>query len=184
MLINTTVNIWICDEIYKDQCINNETIKLVYNQENKNCITKPLCDKIVNVSKSSCENAATSTPSLTKCSYENRTNNNEKCIMKNLCGNSFTEEECTFAEPINPKTSKCVYDKMQNICNEEQKFCSEIDNGEKEDICSSAKVSDANKICVLDKETNYCKEVYIMKDYIYAVKIDLLLCLFLYLLFI
>ena len=185
IFINMTINISICDEIYKDQCINNETTKCVYDKENKKCVSKPLCDKIKNVSKSSCENAVTSTPSLTKCAYEkieNGTNISENCVIKNLCGNSLTEEECTLAEPINPKTSKCVFDKIQNVCKEEKKFCNEIDNRATKDICSSAKVSEANKTCVLDSETNFCNEVYIMKDDAGDIKKNILLCGFLYLL--
>ena len=185
IFINMTINIWICDEIYKDQCINNETTKCVYDKENKKFVSKPLCDKIENVSKSSCENAVTSTPSLTKCAYEkieNGTNVSEKCVIKNLCGNSLTEEECSLAEPINPKTSKCVYDKIQNICKEEKKFCNEIDSRATKDICSSAKISDANKTCVLDSETNFCNEVYIMKDDAGDINKKILLCGFLYLL--
>ena len=113
-IMDVSVNLWVCDEIYKDQCISNEYTKCVYNIENKKCISRPLCNKIENVSKSSCENGVTSTPSLTKCAYEkieNGTNVIEKCVIKNLCGNSLTEEECALAEPLNPKTSKCVYDK-------------------------------------------------------------------------
>ena len=184
-IINESINIWICDEVYKDQCINNETTKCFYNKESNSCISKPLCDKIKNVSKSSCESAVTSTPSLTKCSYEkpeNGTNTNEKCKIKNLCINSLTEEECASAEPINPKAAKCVYDKIQNICKEEKKYCTEIDNGATKDICSGAKVSDANKICVLDNESHLCNEVYIMKDDAGDIKKNLLLCFLLYLL--
>ena len=164
---NASVYIWICDEIYKDQCINNQNTKCVYNKENKKCISKTLCDKIENVSKSSCENAVTSTPSLTKCYYEKSeegANTQGKCVIRKLCVNSLTEEECSSAETKNPKTSKCVFDKIQNICKEEKKFCYEIEDGATEDICSSAKVSEANKACILDNETNFCNEVYIMKD--------------------
>ena len=185
IMFNVTINIWICDEIYKDQCISNETSKCVYDIETKKCISKPLCDKIEKVSKSSCENAATSTPSLTKCAYEkteNGTNVIEKCVFKNLCGNSLTEEECASAEPINPKISKCVYDKTNNICKEEKKFCNEIDSKATKDMCLNAKVSDTNKTCVLDSETNFCNEVYIMKENTSGVKKNILLCGFLCLL--
>ena len=65
---NISVDIWICDEIYKEQCINNKNTKCVYNKENKNCVSKTLCDKVEDVSKSLCENAVTSTSFLTKCS--------------------------------------------------------------------------------------------------------------------
>ena len=185
IMFNITINIWICDEIYKDQCISNEYTKCVYNIENKKCISRPLCNKIENVSKSSCENGVTSTPSLTKCAYEkieNGTNVIEKCVIKNLCGNSLTEEECALAEPLNPKTSKCVYDKTQNFCKEEKKFCNEIDNGATKDMCLNAKVSDTNKTCALDSETNLCNEVYIMKDDAADIKKNILLCGFLSLL--
>ena len=43
---DVSVTIWVCDEIYKDQCINDETVKCVYNQESNSCISKTLCDKI------------------------------------------------------------------------------------------------------------------------------------------
>ena len=180
-----SVVVWICDEIYRGQCINNETSKCVYNKENKNCISKALCDKIENVSKTSCEDAVTSTPSLTKCYYEKYkegANTQEKCVIKKLCGNSLTEEECSSAETKNPKTSKCVFDKIQNICKEEKKFCYEIEDSATNDICSSAKVSDANKTCVFDNETNLCNEVYIMKNDADKHKKNILLCFFLYLL--
>ena len=180
-----SVVIWICDEIYRGQCINNETSKCIYNKENKNCISKALCDKIENVSKTSCEDAVTSTPSLTKCYYEKYkegANTQEKCVIKKLCGNSLTEEECSSAETKNPKTSKCVFDKIQNICKEEKKLCYEIEDGATNDICSSAKVSDANKTCVFDNETNLCNEVYIMKNDADKYKKNILLCFFLYLL--
>jgi len=181
-----TVAIWICDEIYKDQCINNQTAKCVYNRENNNCISKTLCDKVENVSKSSCENAVTSTPSLTKCSYEKSeegSNTQEKCIIKKLCSESLTEEECSSAEPISPKTSKCVYDKIQNICTEEKKFCYEIEDGATEDICSSAKVTEENKTCIFNNETKFCSEVYyIMKNDSGNNKQNILLLCFLYLL--
>ena len=179
-----SVIIWICDEIYRNQCINNETSKCVYNKENKICISKTLCDKIENVSKSSCENAVTSTPSLTKCYYEKSeegANTQEKCIIKKLCGNSLTEEECASAETINPKTSKCIYDKKQKLCKEEKKLCYEIDDGATNDICSNAKVSEANKACVFDNETNLCNEVYIMKNDASKHKKNFILCFFLYL---
>jgi len=183
---NVSIKVWICDEKYKDQCINNETTKCVYDKENKKCISKTLCDKVENVSKFSCENAVTSTPSLTKCSYEepqDSFNANEKCAIQNLCTNSLTEEECASAEPINPKTSKCVFDKIQNVCKEEKKLCNEIENGATKDICLNAKVSDDNKTCVLNYETNLCNEVYIMKNDAVDFKKNILLCCFLSLLF-
>jgi hypothetical protein len=104
-----SVNIWICDEINKEQCV-------------------------------------------------------EKNIIEKFCINSLTEEECTSAEAKNPKTSKCVYDNIQKVCKEEKKFCNEIKDGATEDICSNAQVSEANKICVFDNETNSCSEFLIIKN--------------------
>ena len=89
---------------------------------------------------------------------------NEKCVIKKLCNNSLTEDECTSAEATNPKTSKCVYDKIQKICKEEEKLCSEIKDGATKEICSSAKVSEANKTCVFDNDKNFCSEVTIAKN--------------------
>ena len=69
-LIDVSVNIWVCDEVYKDQCIDNETMKCIYIQKNNSCVSKTLCDKVETASEYSCQNAVTSTPSLTKCIYE------------------------------------------------------------------------------------------------------------------
>ena len=68
--IDVSVNIWVCDEVYKDQCIDNDTMKCIYIQKNNSCVSKTLCDKVETASEYSCENAVTSTPSLTKCVYE------------------------------------------------------------------------------------------------------------------
>ena len=54
---------------------------------------------------------------------------------------------------------KCVYDETQNICKKEEKLCYEIDMVKSEDICLNARVSNDNKICVLNKETKKCNEV-------------------------
>jgi len=89
---------------------------------------------------------------------------NEKCVIKKLCNNSLTEDECTSAQAANPKTSKCVYDKIQKICKEEEKLCSEIKDVASKEICSSAKVSEANKTCVFDNKMNSCNEVNIAKN--------------------
>ena len=43
-------------------------------------------------------------------------------------------------------------------------LCSEIKDGATKDICSSAQVSDSNKACVFDNETNSCNEVNIAKN--------------------
>ena len=63
-------NIWVCDEVYKDQCIDNDTMKCIYIQKNNSCVSKTLCDKVETASEYSCQNAVTSTPFLTKCVYE------------------------------------------------------------------------------------------------------------------
>ena len=106
------INLWVCDEVYKDQCIDNDTVKCIFDQENKRCMSKKLCDKVEIASQNSCENAVTSTPSLTKCIYENseeESNIQENCTIKKLCVNSLTEEECNSAITINPETLKCVF---------------------------------------------------------------------------
>ena len=86
---DVNINLWDCDEIYKDQCIDNDTMKCIFDQENKSCISKTLCDKVEIASQNSCENATTSTPSLTKCIYEN-SEEQENCTIKKLCVNSLT----------------------------------------------------------------------------------------------
>jgi len=75
-----------------------------------------------------------------------------------------------------------VYDKIQKICKEEKKLCYEIEDEATNDICSSAKVSETNKKCVFDNETNFCNEVYIMKNDAGNKKENILLFFFLYLL--
>ena len=158
ILTEVDINIWICDEIYKDECINNNTMKCVYDIETKKCSSKILCDKIINISKSNCENGITSTPSLTKCTYE-KTDGVEKCAIKNLCTNSFSEEECNSAVPLNSITSYCIYDEEEKICKEEKKFCHEIDEEVTEDICKNAEAFDLDKKCVFDKENHFCIEI-------------------------
>ena len=88
------ITVWICYEIYKDQCINNNSTKCIYDNKSKTCFPKILCDKIEKPSKSSCENAVTNTPSLTKCIYEDSHEelNIQNCTIKKLCVNSLTEE--------------------------------------------------------------------------------------------
>ena len=80
-IMDVSVNLWVCDEIYKDQCINTEDMKCIYNQENNSCISKTICDKVKIVSKSSCENAVTATPSLSKCIFNEKEN---KCDTKEI----------------------------------------------------------------------------------------------------
>ena len=119
LISNVSVDIYICDEIYKDQCINNETMKCVYNKENKNCISNTLCDKVESVSSTSCENAVTPTPSLTKCIYENNEeepNIQKNCTSKKLCKDSLKEEECNSAITQYPEITKCVFNKEVNKC--------------------------------------------------------------------
>ena len=88
----------------------------------------------------------------------------EKCVIKKLCSNALTEEECTSAKATNPTISKCVFDKSQKICKEEKKLCYEIKDGATKDICSNVQVSEANKTCAFDKEENSCTEVNIAND--------------------
>ena len=63
-----------------------------------------------------------------------------------------------------------------------KKFCYEIEDGVTEDICLSAKVSEDNKTCIFNNETNFCNEVYIMKNDSGNIKQNILLFCFLYLL--
>ena len=87
-------------------------MKCIYNQENNSYESKTLCDKVEIASQYSCENAVTSTPSLSKCIYEKQaegSNIKDKCTIKKLCVNSLTEEECNSAITINPETLKCVF---------------------------------------------------------------------------
>ena len=158
IITEVNVNIWICDEIYKDKCINNDTAKCTYDIETKKCSSKISCDKITNISKSNCENGITSTPSLTKCIYE-KINEEEKCTIKNLCVNSFSEEECNSAVPLNPITSYCIYDEEEKICKEEKKYCYEINEEVTQDVCKNAEAFDLDKKCVFDKENHCCKEI-------------------------
>ena len=37
-------------------------------------------------------------------------------VIKKLCVNSLTEEECNSAITINPETSKCIFNNQKNIC--------------------------------------------------------------------
>ena len=123
-----------------------------------------LCDKITNISEFNCENGITSTPSLTKCTYE-KTNGEEKCVIKNLCSNSFSEEECNSAVPLNPIISYCIYDEEEKKCKEEKKYCYEINEKATEDICENSEAFDLNKICIFDSENHCCKEIDInIKD--------------------
>ena len=145
---DVSVNLWICDEIYKDQCINNETAKCVYNKESNSCISKTLCDKVKKASKSSCENAVTSTPSLTKCIFEKLeedSNTQENCTIKKLCIDSLTEEECNSAVTINPNISKCIFNKKENIC--ESKEILESDEINKSDeFIESDEINESDEI--------------------------------------
>ena len=283
IIVDASVTLWVCDEIYKDQCISNETVKCVFDKESQSYISKTLCNKVDEPSKSSCEKAVTSTPSLTKCIYEDsneQSNMPKNCSIKKLCIASLTEEECKSAITMNPESTrcifnnqeniceikeiceleenpslakceliltsspsekkcefdtltekciikaiipkneseselksdeisgeinisddqiicffdhtsnqcelficdrmeyesvicnknvnfntriKCVFNETQKICKKEEKICNEIDYGATKDICLSAKVSNGDKICILNNETNCCNEVN--KDY-------------------
>ena len=104
ILKDVFINLWVCDEIYKDQCIDNDSMKCIFDQENKKCMSKTLCDTAGIASQNSCENGVTLTPSLIKCIYEKsgeESNKQEKCTIKKLCVDSLTEEECNSAITIN-----------------------------------------------------------------------------------
>ena len=151
---NISINIWICDEIHKDQCINNETMKCVYNKEDKSCFSRPLCGKIEEISEDSCNNAVTSTPSLTKCIYE-KVNEVERCSTKNLCINSFTEEECNSSFILNPETSKCIFNSEKNKC--ELKEICELEENPSLEKCDQILTSNPSKIkCIFDSAKEKC----------------------------
>ena len=87
---NVSINIWICDEIYEDNCIN-----------------KKKCSEIEYPSKENCENSISSDEE-SKCIFDE---NNNKCIEKKICSLVANEQEiyCDSAMTLNIKT-KCVYD--------------------------------------------------------------------------
>ena len=151
---NVTINIWICDVNYKDQCINNETIKCVYNKENKSCFSRPLCDKLEEISENSCDNAVTSNPSLTKCIYD-KNNSLDKCSIKNLCINSLTEEECNSAIVLNSETSKCIFNSEKNKC--ELKEICELEENPSKEKCEQIITSNPLKNkCIFDSIKEKC----------------------------
>ena len=94
---NVSVNIWVCDEILDNKCIN-----------------KKKCSEIESPSKENCENFITSNEE-SKCIFDEK---NNKCIEKNICSLVVNEPEinCEEAATINIKT-KCVYDEEQKKCN-------------------------------------------------------------------
>ena len=55
ILKDVFINLWVCDEIYKDQCIDNDSMKCIFDQENKKCMSKALCDKVEIASELSCK---------------------------------------------------------------------------------------------------------------------------------
>ena len=158
-----TITIWICDEIDKAICLNNDTMNCEYDKENKKCTPINLCDKIENISKQTCENVITLTPNLTKCIYEKK-NGIEKCLLKNLCVNSLSEEECNSAITSNRTIYNCIYDEVEEICKEEKKYCHEIYNDATEEICLNAETFGFNKKCVFNKEKNSCNEINVSMD--------------------
>lgn len=156
---NVTIDIWICDSIYKDKCINNNKTKCVYDKENKKCISKNLCDKIEQVSESSCNNAITITPSLTKCAYEKsgeEPNIVEKCVIKKVCSSSLSEEECNSVLTLNPETTKCIFNYEHNKC-EIKEIC-ELEENPSLNICNGILTSNPSKTkCIYDKINNRCQ---------------------------
>ena len=157
-IIDVYVNIWICDDLFKDQCINNGNMKCIYNQENNSCESKTLCDKVEIASQISCENAVTSTPSLSKCFYEKQaegSNIQEKCATKKLCLNSLTEEECNSAITINPEALKCIFNIEENKC-EVKELC-ELEDNPSLTRCEEILTSNPSKMkCTFDSITNKC----------------------------
>ena len=133
---NVYINIWICDEIYENKCIN-----------------KIKCSEIESPSKENCENFNTSNEEL-KCIFDE---NNNKCTEKKICSLVVNEPEinCEKATTLNIKT-KCIYDEKQKKCKESNRICSEIIKGANNEICSSA--STEKNICLYDKDLKQCIE--------------------------
>ena len=169
ILKDVFINLWVCDEIYKDQCIDNDSMKCIFDHENKKCMSKALCDKVEIASELSCKNAVTSTPSLTKCIYEKSgegSNIQEKCTIKKLCVNSLTEEECNSALTINPETSKCIFNIGENKC-EIKEIC-ELEDNPSLTKCDEILTSNPLKmICTFDSITNKCivKEIILKTEF-------------------
>ena len=125
---NIFIKIWVCDSKYKENCINNDNLKCVFDKENDKCISKSLCNKISSISESSCKEATTKTPSLTKCIYERvgeEPDIQEKCVIKNICLDSLSEKDCNSAITLNIE-NKCIYNYEINKC-EVKELC-ELEN--------------------------------------------------------
>ena len=65
---------------------------------------------------------------------------------------------------LNPITSYCAYDELEQVCTEEKKYCYEIDKDATKEICKNAEAFDINKECVLNKEENSCNEIIALVD--------------------
>ena len=135
---NVSINIWICDEIYEDKCIN-----------------KKICSEIEFPSKEKCENSITSNEE-SKCIFDE---NNNKCIEKKICSLVANELEinCDNAITLNT-TTKCVYNEEQKKCIEKNRICTEIIEGANNEICASA--STKSYMCLYDKDLKKCIERY------------------------
>ena len=133
---NVSIDLWICNEIYEDKCINKKT-----------------CSEIESLSKENCEKLITSNEE-SKCIFDE---NNNKCLEKKICSLVVNEPEtnCDQAVTLNIKT-KCAYDEMQKKCIEKNKTCTEMFEGANNEICSSA--STENSTCSYDKDLKKCIE--------------------------
>ena len=100
---NVSINIWVCDEIYDNKCIN-----------------KKKCSEIESPSKENCEKATTSDDVRLKCALniegdnKNCREEEKKCLE---IINGATEEICMNATTIE-ENRICVLDKITNSCTE------------------------------------------------------------------
>ena len=155
------ITIHICESNSLDNCINNDKIKCTYNKENYNCISKTLCNKIEIPSESSCNEAITSTPSITRCIYNE---DKKQCLDTPICkyiNNIENENSCISAPTSDDIRFKCILKEKNGTktCQEEEKFCEEILDGANDEICFEAPLLNESKTCVYDNENKKCIEV-------------------------
>ena len=124
-------------------------------------ISKALCNKIEKPSKSSCNEAITSNPSITKCLYNEE---KKQCLEARICkyiNNIENENDCISSSTSDDIRFKCILKEKNGIktCQEEAKFCEEILDGATDKICFEAPSLNETKSCVYDNENKKCIEV-------------------------
>ena len=152
--VNATIKIWIFDEFYTDKCINNYK-KCIYNEENKNCISKILCRNKEISPEISCNESNESiilSPSMTKCIFAE---NEQKCILKNLCTSSLSKEICNSSFTLNPNITKCAYNDDINEC-EIKELC-DIEENPSLNKCNEIPTTNSyEEKCIYDEKKGKC----------------------------